>query len=173
VVLDNHSMLRDKNLVPLSRQHQHALALCVRINRAMLSSPEELQAWQAEIQQHFQLEIQYHFAAEEADLFPVARRYSKLAGVVDELITEHAVLRDYFARATARSLDQQGLRQFGEALSAHVRKEERQLFEGIQEYLTPEELAQAGIALDRTLAAASDACIVPTETTLRNPRADH
>ena len=27
-------MLRDKNLVPLSRQHQHALALCVRINRA-------------------------------------------------------------------------------------------------------------------------------------------
>ena len=27
-------MLRDKNLIPLSRQHQHALALCVRIDRA-------------------------------------------------------------------------------------------------------------------------------------------
>ena len=30
-------MLRDPNLVPLSRQHQHALALCVRINRAALA----------------------------------------------------------------------------------------------------------------------------------------
>jgi hemerythrin-like domain-containing protein len=27
-------MLRDKSLIPLSRQHQHALALCVRIERA-------------------------------------------------------------------------------------------------------------------------------------------
>jgi hypothetical protein len=27
-------MLRDKGLIPLSRQHQHALALCVRIERA-------------------------------------------------------------------------------------------------------------------------------------------
>jgi hemerythrin-like domain-containing protein len=166
-------MLRDKNLVPLSRQHQHALALCVRINRAMLSTPEEIQAWQSEIQQHFEQEIQYHFAAEEADLFPVARRYSELASLVDELIAEHAVLRDYFAKATARSLDREGLRQFGETLSGHIRKEERQLFEGIQEYLAPEELMQAGIAVDKTLAAASEACVVPTETVLRKLKAAH
>ncbi len=164
-------MLRDKSLVPLSRQHQHALALCVRINRAALSTAEELEAWQAEIQQHFEQEIQHHFAAEEANLFPVARQYPQLAGLVDELLSEHEVLRAYFAKATARSLDQQGLRQFGEALSAHIRKEERLLFEGIQECLKPEELAQAGLALDRTLAAASNACIIPAEAVLRNPKA--
>ncbi len=165
-------MLRDHNLVPLSRQHQHALALCVRINRASLSCPAELQAWQAEIQQHFEQEIQYHFAAEEADLFPIARRYPKLAGLVEELISEHALLRDYFAKAAARSLDQAGLRQFGDTLSGHIRKEEHQLFEGIQECLRPEELAAAGLALDKTLSAASDACIVPTEATLRKPEPD-
>ena len=164
-------MLRDKNLVPLSRQHQHALALCVRINRASLSSPEELQAWQAEIQQHFEQEIQSHFAAEEADLFPVAKRYPQLAGIVEELISEHAVLRDYFGKAAARSLDRAELRQFGEILSTHIRKEERHLFEGIQACFNPEELAEAGRALDNTLATASQACIVPTETILRNSKA--
>lgn len=165
-------MLRDKNLIPLSRQHQHALALCVRINRARLSTGAELEAWQAEVQQHFEQEIQYHFAAEEADLFPVARQYPELAGLVDELIAEHTILRDYFGRATTRSLDQQALREFGEALSTHIRKEERQLFEGIQECLKPEELAQAGVAVDKTLAAASEACIVPAETALRIPKTD-
>jgi hemerythrin-like domain-containing protein len=166
-------MLRDKSLVPLSRQHQHALALCVRINRAALSTGAELEAWQAEIQQHFEQEIQYHFAAEEADLFPVARQYPQLAGLVEELLSEHATLRAYFGKAKARSLDQQGLRQFGEVLSAHIRKEERQLFEGIQECLKPEELARAGVALDKTLAAASETCIIPAEAALRNPKADH
>jgi hemerythrin-like domain-containing protein len=165
-------MLRDKNLVPLSRQHQHALALCVRLNRAALSNPEELRAWQAEIQRHFEQEIQYHFAAEEADLFPVAMRFPQLAGIVEELLSEHGVLRGYFSKAAARSLDHQDLRQFGEALSAHIRKEERQLFEGIQECMTPEELAKTGLALDKTLAAASDACIVPTESILRSPKTD-
>jgi hemerythrin-like domain-containing protein len=164
-------MLRDKYLVPLSRQHQHALALCVRINRATLSTPAEIQAWQSEIQQHFEQEIQYHFAAEETDLFPVARRYKELASLVDELIAEHVVLRNYFAKAAARSLDREDLRQFGETLSGHIRKEERQLFEGIQEYLTPEELLQAGVAVDKTLAPASEACVVPTETVLRNLKA--
>jgi hemerythrin-like domain-containing protein len=163
-------MLRDKNLVPLSRQHQHALALCVRIQRAKLANSQELRAWQTEVEQHFEQEIQYHFAAEESDLFPVARRHPELAELVDELMSEHAQLRDYFKRAAARSLDQQGLRRFGETLSAHIRKEERHLFEGVQKCFAPEELAKAGLALDKTLASASDACIVPTEATLRSSK---
>ena len=31
-------MLRDRNLIPLSHQHQHALALCVRLDRALQRS---------------------------------------------------------------------------------------------------------------------------------------
>jgi len=44
-------MLRDKNLIPLSHQHQHALALCVRLDRALQAGEVDAEAWQAEIQQ--------------------------------------------------------------------------------------------------------------------------
>src|SRR6267143_1187130 len=84
--VDNVSMLRDQNLIPLSRQHQHALALCVRIQRASLSTAAERTAWQSEIQQHFEQEIQHHFTAEEAHLFPAARLHPDLVQLVDELL---------------------------------------------------------------------------------------
>jgi hemerythrin-like domain-containing protein len=159
-------MLRDKNLVPLSRQHQHALALCVRINRATLSTAGELDAWQAEIQQHFEQEIQYHFAAEEAGIFPAARRFPELRSLVEELVADHTQLRTYFTSATNRTLDREALRQFAELLSTHIRKEERQLFERMQERLTQDELQKIGVGLDAKLAAAPQTCIVPAETTL-------
>ena len=160
-------MLRDKNLVPLSRQHQHALALCVRIHRAALASPAEVEAWQSEIQQHFEQEIQHHFGAEEAYLFPAARRFPELSALVEELIADHARLRQYFAQSAARTLDGPALRQFAETLSSHIRKEERQLFEGMQKQMKPEELLRIGTQVDEALAAAPEVCIVPTESTLK------
>ena len=75
-------MLRDKNLVPLSRQHQHALALCVRVDRALQAGEVELEAWQAELQQIFESEIGVHFVAEEKDLFPAAANFAELRGLV-------------------------------------------------------------------------------------------
>jgi len=125
---DNVHMLRDKNLIPLSRQHQHALALCVRIDRALQAGGVDLEAWQGEIQQHFESEISIHFAAEEKELFPEAKRISQLQPVIEELLEEHAVLRDYFASAAARHLDRESLGLFATKLSQHIRKEERQLF---------------------------------------------
>ena len=79
-------MLRDKNLVPLSRQHQHALALCVRIERASPIPESDLAAWQAEIHQLVRSEIAIHFAAEEQILFPAAKRFPELIPLVEELI---------------------------------------------------------------------------------------
>jgi len=160
-------MLRNANLVPLSRQHQHALALCVRIQRAGLSTPSELAAWQSEIQQHVELEIQFHFAAEESYVFPAASRFAEIQPIVEELLKEHGELRNYFAQAQTRALDREGLRRFAELLSGHIRKEERQLFEAMQEKMTAEELGQIGVNVDRVLAAASEACITPTETILK------
>ena len=160
-------MLRDKSLVPLSRQHQHALALCVRINRAPLANPAELKAWQSEVEQHFALEIQYHFAAEEEHLFAAARRYGQLGPLVEELLAEHAQLRHYFAQAKARELDRAKLRQFAETLSAHIRKEERQLFEEMQKYMAADQLAALGARIEGSLAAVPQVCISPTEESLK------
>jgi hemerythrin-like domain-containing protein len=160
-------MLRDKSLIPLSRQHQHALALCVRINRAALATVREVQAWQAEVEQHFALEIQYHFAAEEKEVFPVARKVADLVPVVQELVAEHSQLRDYFAQAQARALDGPSLRQFAEMLSVHIRKEERGLFEEMQKHLSPAELERMGGFIEGELAPAADVCITPTEQILK------
>jgi hemerythrin-like domain-containing protein len=166
----NGEMLRDQNLVPLSRQHQHALALCVRLDRALPSGEVDLEAWQAEIQQLFEQEIAIHFAAEEKVVFPATARFPELRGLAEELVGEHTLLRGLCARAAERSLNHSDLSFLAETLSAHIRKEERQLFEGMQKLMTPDELATLGAALDQALADISQACISPSEATRLRPR---
>ncbi len=91
-------MLRDKSLIPLSHQHQRALALCVRIDRAQPIPAADLQAWQAEIEQQFEQEIKIHFSVEEQLLFPAARKLPELIPLVEELIADHGTLRESFSQ---------------------------------------------------------------------------
>lgn len=162
-------MLRDKSLVPLSRQHQHALALCVRIDRASPISDSDLAAWQAEITQLCQTEIEIHFVAEEKIVFPEARRFPQFSALVDDLMTDHAAMRAMFAHAAAQQMSEASLSALGQRLSTHIRKEERQLFEGLQQVLSQEELAVMGRQLDEALANAAQTCIVPTDATGLKP----
>jgi len=158
-------MLRDKSLIPLSRQHQHALALCVRIDRASPIPEADLPAWQAEIAQLFQSEVRFHFVAEEQVLFPAARKFQELIALVEDLLSDHASLRQSFAQAEARTLNAADLSAFAQHMSAHIRKEERQLFERMQESMSPEELALLGHQLDEALKDAVQACSVPMDDT--------
>ncbi|HEY3973438.1 MAG TPA: hemerythrin domain-containing protein [Candidatus Sulfotelmatobacter sp.] len=158
-------MLRDKNLIPLSRQHQHALALCVRIDRASPIGDADLSAWQAEIAQQFQMEIGFHFAAEEQVLFPGARKFQELVPLVDDLIADHAALRARFAQAEGGKMHAADLSAFAQRMSAHIRKEERQLFERMQGLMTQEELARLGENLQAALADAAQACALPANAT--------
>lgn len=137
-------MLRDKNLVPLSHQHQHALALCVRIERDLEAGGGNLAAWQEEIVQAFASEIRHHFEAEEKLLFPSARKHGKLDSLIAQLLEEHTVLRAFFARAERKQLDATALRAFVATLSQHIRTEERQLFELCQQLMSEEELSRVG-----------------------------
>ena len=155
---DNGLMLRDPSLIPLSRQHQHALALCVRLERALQAGAPDLDAWQLEVHQHYENEVQFHFAAEETVLFPVARRFPELAPLVEELSGEHERLREYFVRAEQGSMNQGALEMFAKLLSGHIRKEERQLFESLQKRMQPEELKSLGDELARALEDAAQVC---------------
>jgi len=158
-------MLRDKNLVPLSHQHQHALALCVRIERASPIPDRDLAAWQAEIHQLVRNEIGIHFAAEEQILFPAAKRLPELTPLVEKLIEDHASLRVSFARAGEQNLSAEQLSTFARQLSTHIRKEERQFFERLQQLLGTEELAALGKRLEEALQGATQVCSVPTDAT--------
>jgi hemerythrin-like domain-containing protein len=158
-------VLRDKNLIPLSHQHQRALALCVRIQRASPIGDSDLSVWQSEVAQQFENEIKIHFAAEEEILFPTARNYQELVPLIEELLADHHSLRAFFAWAKAGELSSAELSEFGERMSNHIRKEERQLFERLQGLMNSEELSNLGQKLETALREASDACILPTEAT--------
>lgn len=158
-------MLRDKSLIPLSRQHQHALALCVRIDRASPIPNADLESWQDEVAQQFEREIKLHFAAEERVLFPVARSFQELAALADELDAEHGLLRKSFAEAEARRMTAWGLSAFAGRLSRHIRKEERQLFERMQKLMNATELAAVGVQLETALKDAAQTCNLPNQAT--------
>jgi hemerythrin-like domain-containing protein len=158
-------MLRDKNLIPLSHQHQRALALCVRIDRASPIPEGDLDAWQAEIALLFRTEIETHFRAEEQVLFPEARRFHQMQLLADELAFEHVELAKTFLQAESRVMSAENLLLFSRGLSAHIRKEERQLFEGLQAVMSQEELTSVGQRLESLLKETGAACIVPNEAT--------
>jgi len=144
-------MLRDASLVPLSRQHQHALALCVRIRRALETAGSPTGVWNTEISKVFADEIAVHFAAEEALVFPEAEKFSALEPLVEHLLKEHAALRDSFQLAEAGKLDAKALLDFATRLDDHLRKEERGLFEQMQLLVPAERLRSMGSALERFL----------------------
>ncbi len=162
-------MLRDKNLIPLSHQHQQALALCVRIDRAQPIADADMEAWQAEIEQRFEQEIKIHFSAEEQVLFPAACQLPELVPLVEDLIADHLSLRESFSQAEARQMSIDNLLSFARRLSSHIRKEERQLFERLQQLRTPKELADLGVQLEIALRDAAQSCILTSAATKLRP----
>jgi hemerythrin-like domain-containing protein len=163
-------MLRDKSLIPLSRQHQHALALCVRIERASPIAETDLPAWRSEVALQFEQEIRIHFAAEELVVFPAARGFAELVPLVEELIADHARLREWLSRAVG--LSSADLCLFVRGLSQHIRKEERQLFERMQGLMSGQELAVLGARLEDALRDATQACALPTAAGKLQAKAD-
>ena len=123
-------MLRDRALVPLSHQHQHALALCVQIDRALAAEPgtEMLQRLADTLVEQFDSEMRKHFAAEEDVLFPAMADFEHTRDLVAELLAEHRRLESL--RDSIYQLKRgEDLAEFSSILRAHVRKEEGVLFE--------------------------------------------
>jgi hemerythrin-like domain-containing protein len=158
-------MLRDKSLIPLSHQHQRALALCVRIDRASPIGDDDLAVWRKEIAQLFRDEIGIHFAAEEQVVFPAANEFAELIPLVDELCLDHEWLREHFALITSDRTSASDVSAIAERLAAHIRKEERQLFQRMQELMNPGDLATLGLKLDEALKDSTHACVLPTKAT--------
>ena len=67
-------------------------------------------------------------------------------------------------------MDQGTLADFGRVLSTHIRKEERQLFEGLQQHMSGEQLDALGAALDLALRDIPEGCILPKQATRLRPR---
>ena len=123
-------MLRDPALIPLSHQHQHALALCLLTEKALVADPNNLRAADQarQIVEQFDGEMRAHFELEEQMLFPMLQPFPNLSDLVLELIAEHqriTTMVDELRLASSRDM----MLAFAGLLRRHVRKEESELFE--------------------------------------------
>ena len=147
-------MRRDPSLHGLSHQHQHGLALCVIIRRAL--DQEELGATLAELARKvraaWEIELEPHFAVEEQILFPAVRGRIDEPQLVDQLVNEHREIESLVADVVADPAAPR-LRAFAKLLNDHIRSEERRLFQQIQEHLNTEELAALGRRLSAEMSA--------------------
>lgn len=136
--------------MPLSHQHQHALALCVRIGKAFAEEGEtaDVRPWETEIVRLFDEEMVFHFAAEERYLFKAAEKFEDLWPLVDGLRIEHTLLRRAVENARERGFRVTDLQVFSASLSEHVRKEERELFESLQRLMSESEMEELGRAME-------------------------
>ena len=139
-------MLRDASLIPLSHQHHNGLALCVMTRRSLAAdgTPANVAKLARRAIDRYELELVNHFEIEEQVLFPECGPMPLIA----QLLAEHRMIEGLIAqlRTTPTGVL---LEQFCGLLSAHIRREENELFEQIQRVLPREVLDRAGSEIDR------------------------
>jgi hemerythrin-like domain-containing protein len=140
-------MLRDPALIPLSHDHQHALALCVLTDRALAGAgaADSVAPQARRILEQFDSEIRDHFEFEEQVLFPALATFPSVSDLVAELTMEHRRIVSIVESLRSRG-DRSVIQEFCEVLGQHVRKEERLLFEEAQRLLSREQLDAIGQA---------------------------
>lgn len=141
-------MKRDPSLIPLSHQHHHTLGLAVAIRRSSEAgmSGEVCEQLRENVLAAWSDELKTHFEVEEAHVFPLAVAWTEEAEMVESLISDHrrlATLVEIIRGSDIAELPEV-LLEFGEFLTAHVRREERELFESMQLHIPNEQLAVLG-----------------------------
>jgi hypothetical protein len=143
------SMLRDRNLHPLSRQHHNGLALVVMTERAFAqdSSAAAIERQCGRAVNRFDLELKNHFEIEEKLLFPAVEEALGPLPLVARLIAEHRQMESQIDRLRAAPT-RATLEEFLGLLRTHIRTEENDLFEDIQKRLPAGVLAALGPAIE-------------------------
>jgi len=154
------SSRRHHSLIPLSREHQYGLMLCLRIHRGLIEQGTDSE-WLAMKASHsvlfFEGELVSHFKAEEEFLFPEMSEFSGAAPIIDQLLTEHlriGRLVDRLRRVERRSLAAT-LKEFADVLEAHIRKEERELFPIYEQQATTMTMSRVERAVHGLIGSAS------------------
>jgi iron-sulfur cluster repair protein YtfE (RIC family) len=154
--LRRHPALRS-----LSRDHHLALQLARGLQteaspllRAQL--PREKGALVAYVQRVFAEELAAHFDSEDVVLAPaVAGRAADLDRIVCDIESEHVEIFTLVAQLPDAAPDDAALQamldRLGHLLEDHVRREEREYYQRIQEVLDEASMQQLGAALGRHL----------------------
>ena len=152
-------MKRHPALIPLS--HDHHAALVVALALILGQSPAPRSDWPTDrrtqvnrVIAFFTHTLRSHFEVEEAHLFPtVLAHLPGEADLVAQLLDEHDAIRTQVRElerdpTTALTVRLPAL---GRLLEAHVRREERVLFETMQRGMQPDDLVALGTRLKRRI----------------------
>ena len=134
-------MKRIPELRDLSDDHHTALVLARRCRRPQPG--DDARAVWSRLREAFASHLEPHFAIEEEHLLPALEAIGE-PELAERIRAEHALLR---ARVAEGAGDREALAELGQLLDAHVRFEEREVFEATQHRLP-----------DATLRAIAEAC---------------
>lgn len=125
-------MKRRPELRDLSDDHHTGLVLAIRCKRAGSGGEEGDPAWLwAQVARAFTDHLEPHFRIEEEHLLPALETIGE-ARLAARIRADHAALRDMRGVGAA---DTTTVRAFGALLEAHIRFEERDVFEPTQDRL--------------------------------------
>ena len=138
-------MLRDPSLIPLSHQHHNGLAMCVMTQRSLAgdSSPANVVKQAQRIFDRFELELVNHFQLEEEVLFAGAEELLGPVALISQLVHEHRRM-EKLAAALKDAPTRELVEEFCGLLAAHIRREENELFQDLQQRLPREALDRMG-----------------------------
>ena len=152
-------MKRHPALIPLSHDHHDALVVAQAL--ILGQSPAPRSDWPTDrrtqvnrVIAFFTHTLRSHFEVEEAHLFPtVLAHLPGEADLVAQLLDEHDAIRTQVRElerdpTTALTVRLPAL---GRLLEAHVRREERVLFETMQREMQPDDLVALGTRLKKRL----------------------
>jgi quercetin dioxygenase-like cupin family protein len=134
---------RHPALVPLSHDHHHTLARARELRRAAAGDDAARAQASARFALGFALEIARHFREEEELVFPLLAGQEAAQDVLARAALQHARIRQLVGAGGEE------LEELADLLEAHVRLEERALFELLQELVPEERLVALGDELAR------------------------
>lgn len=126
---------RHPSIQPLSREHHQGLMLALKLEKG-LKKKIGSKRMKAYLDWFFDLYLLPHFEAEEHLLFPIL-------GLSDPQVIEALNQHKYLTQIrNNQSIERKVIQTFKDLLRDHIRFEERQLFNRIQEVASPEALDQ-------------------------------
>lgn len=130
-------MKRHKSLVKLSRDHHNGLIAAQLMKKDAADykgMPTDFEGKSEYIVEFYYNHLVPHFKEEESILFPfIQGKDAEINTLVNELKQEHIQIKMYIKAVEENKHDLSLLDELGNLLENHIRKEERILFQRIQE----------------------------------------
>lgn len=151
-------MKRHKALHSLSQEHHHGLMLAQLIKAGSpeyKGLPKTFEDKKSYTIKFFKDNLVPHFQKEEDILFPFSRNKNEnIDKQIDELIDQHKKIYSIVDKLEVSDSVQKDLDELGRLLEAHIRKEERELFQMLQQVLSTSEFDK----LENELGKPSKSC---------------